>query len=185
MSEQKEDYIKLKGWSGFSFAAHLVPAVGALGLVLAVVGLYQGAQSGDFSSAFAGIFLSLLLLPAFFKSGMELDPKNKRFREFEGFLGNTKDPWIDVDQADYLSIVGFVQTQSGSGRRPSATVTTGMSKVYFWSGDWHLELFKGNYDQALKFAETFSGHFGLSINDVNKDQNLGGPSQGSPMNHSF
>lgn len=185
-STTEQKYLKMKGRAGFHFGTHAVMLVGACGAVIFMLGVLQtivGVSEG-LSSMLAGAFLSLLLLPGLFRSGMELDQENKRFREFDGFLGRNKDEWIDVGSEDYLSIVGFTQTQSGSGRRPSATVTMGMSKVYFWSGDWHLELFKGDYDQALKFAEKFAGIYQLAINDVNKDQDLAGPSQGD-MNHSF
>lgn len=180
-TNMKNDYLKMKGRSGFHFATHLLPAVGVLGFLLFWVGLYQGLYTpkGDFNSAFTGVFLSLLLLPMLFQTGMELDSENSRFREFEGFLGRSKDPWIEVLETDYLSIVGFTETQAGSGRRPSATVTVGMSKVYFWIGDWHLELFKGEYEQALKFAEKFAAVYGIASNDVNKDQEVEGYSQGS------
>jgi len=176
----------MKGRAGFHFGTHAVMLVGLVGAAILGLGVLQmilGIEEGT-STSMAGAFLSLLLLPGLFRSGMELDEENSRFREYDGFLGRNKDEWIDVTRDDYLSIVGFTQTQSGSGRRPSATVTMGMSKVYFWSGDWHLELFKGDYDQALKFAKRFAGIYQLAINDVNKDQDLAGPSQGD-MNHSF
>lgn len=185
-STTEQKYLKMKGRAGFHFGTHAVMLVGFAGLLILILGILQSVfWVGDgVSTSMAGAFLSLLLLPGLFKSGMELDPESSRFREFDGFLGRNKDEWIAVERDDYLSIVGFTQTQSGSGRRPSATVTMGMSKVYFWSGDWHLELFKGDYDQALKFAEKFAGIYQLAINDVNKDQDLAGPSQGD-MNHSF
>ena len=75
-----------------------------------------------------------------------------------------------MNDEDYVSIVGFSQTRTGSARGASSSITVCMSKVYFFSGNWHTEIFKGDYEDAVKVAELFAKTFGIEINDVNKDQ---------------
>ena len=134
--------------------------------IAALIGLIPG---GLFSVGF---------LPALYRTGVELDTKNKRFREYTGTLGKKKEQWIDIEDDDYISIVGIKTAYAVGlmGRSPATrrarTVLFPMSKVYFFSGDWHIEIFKGHYENAVPVANRFASTFGLEINDVYKDQNL-------------
>lgn len=174
-------YLRMEGKGGINFQRYIMLGLGIVGLFVFVSSIFMLFVYGETTliSLIVGGALSLLILASFLRTGLELDPENTRFREFEGFLGKTKDAWIDVEDGDYLSIVGFTQTSSGSVRRPSASVTKGMCKVYFWSGDWHLEIFEGNYREALEFTEKFGAHYNLPVNDVNQDQDLPSGSQRS------
>lgn len=178
------EYLKVPSKVGWQLATMTCLIAGIIGLLLLTGGV-AAALIGYVESLDAiltGVFLSLALIPGLFRSGVELDPEGKRFREYNGTLGRSKEAWIDVEKDDYLSIVGFSETRgtAGFGRIPrNNKMTMAMSKVYFWSGDWHLEVFKGYYEDASEFAEKFAGEYGLSINDVNKDQDLPGASQSS------
>jgi len=169
-------YVKLSGKVGLHLATITALIVGVSGVIMCVGGGIAMLFGYAGSTILTGVFFSLALLPGLYRSGVELDIENKRFREYNGPLGRSKEAWIDVEEEDYLSIVGFSQsrgTVGGIGRVPRRTaMTMSMSRVYFWSGEWHLEVFKGHYEDALVFARKFAKEYSLSINDVNKDQDL-------------
>jgi hypothetical protein len=58
-------------------------------------------------------------------------------------------------------------------------------KVYYNSGDWHLEVFKSSYEEAKGYAQAFSDAFGLEINDVNKTQSIKSGTSGFGQNGPF
>lgn len=140
-----------------------------------LIGEIVSLASGDeisIPTIIFGLLISAAWLPALYQSGLELDAENKRFREFEGTLGSTKGQWILVEDGDYWSIVGINEARRMPGRVGVGSMHFGMSKVYFFSGDWHIEIFKGDYENAVAMAERLSEQFGIPVNDVNKDQNI-------------
>lgn len=145
------------------------------GLVTIVIGLFDVKLFIGLGiiEVFIGGLISMIWIPALYQSGLDLDPKNRRFREFEGTLGKTKGDWIAVEEGDYWSIVGVSQSIHSPRRSGTASLHYGMSKIYFFSGDWHLEVHKGHYEDALKLATKLSEAFDTPINDVNKDQDIG------------
>lgn len=173
--EQKHSgkYLKMRGKGGIPYKSYLMLVLGVGGLLIFSMGILEliFIDGASFDLVMTGGLLSFLIVVSFFRSGIELDVENKRFREFEGILGRTKDPWIDVEDGDYLSIVGSIVTRAAEDHTPVST-RSATSKVYFWSGDWHLEIFQGRYRESLAFAEKFGDIYNLPINDVNKDQDL-------------
>lgn len=174
------ELITLSGGKGFQLSTIVPLLIGSIGACLILGGLAMALVDGpeNLFLLIPGVFMGWLLLPGLHRTGVELDPVNSRFRSYDGPLGRNKATWIEVEEGDYLSIVGFTQTRSGAGRRPSASVTLSICKVFFWSGDWHLEVFKGYYEDSKGYAKNFADAFGLLINDVNKEQSLPEVSQG-------
>lgn len=109
-------------------------------------------------------------LPALYRSGVELDSINNRFREYSGNLGNEKGDWISVSDGSYLSIVGINEKRTSTGRSAVLTFNVRACKVYFHQDDWHIEVYKASYSSAQEFAEEFAEAFRLEINDVNHEQ---------------
>lgn len=179
--ENLDKYKRVRNRAGFPPVTILATVAGAIGTGMFFYGLWlQLFQRADGSSAIVmGLFMALGLFPAFFRSGIEVDRHKRRFREFDGFLGRDKDDWLNIEDGDYLSIVGFSQGRGAKTKRASTFIYVAVSKVYFWSGDYHTEIFQGHYEDALKFAKRFGKELGLGINDVNKDQNTPGASMGS------
>lgn len=144
-------------------------------LVIAIVGsvfLLLGIIEPNGLALLIGIPAIFAWLPAIYQSGLELDLKNRRFREYSGNFGNKKGEWISVSDQDYVSIVGIHEQRTTGGRATMMTVHGSASKVFFIQNDWHLELYKSSYSNAKNFAEQFAKAFNLDINDVNKDQNI-------------
>lgn len=180
MKKYSGKYQQLEGTGGVNLQRYLMLFIGIMGLFLFLVtmGALLLTGSAPLNGLIVGGFLSLLILASMVRTGLELDQDNRRFREFEGFRGRTKDPWIDVEDGDYLSIVGVIETAYGEDKTPLSTRRSA-GKVFFWSGTWHLEVFKGNQKECQEFAETFSEAFDLPINDVMSDQDLPRNSQTS------
>lgn len=181
MDKSSTTYKKVRNRSGFPIITVLALMAAALGSGMMVYGLVlELVYSADGVGAIVmGAFLGLAWFPGFFRSGIELDIAHRRFREYDGFRGSNKDQWIEIEEGDYLSIVGYSQGRGTRGLRASSFVHLAMSKVYFWSDDWHIEIFQGHYEDALQFAKTFGKETDLLINDINKDQHISGLSQGS------
>ena len=123
-------------------------------------------------SIYLGLPTSVAWLPVVYRSGLELDLKNNRFREYHGTFGRKKDDWIEVDKNDYLSLVGVHETRRISGRFVMDTVDLPACKVFFLKDDWHIEIYKSKTKKAKKFANCFAGFFQIEINDLNKDQDI-------------
>ncbi|MFY0675496.1 MAG: hypothetical protein JXQ87_19020 [Bacteroidia bacterium] len=136
-------------------------------------------------SLLIGTPFCLAWLPASFRSGCELDKENKRFREYEGTFGNKKGEWIEVDESDYVSIIGVNEKILAQGRTSVTNYNMKACKVYFNSNDWHLEILKSSYDHSKEYAKVFSDTFDIEINDVNKTQNLKSGGKGFGQNGSF
>jgi len=173
---KNDQHITLRRKAIINYTSALSLVIGSIGIGCLLNGMYELFMVENPESVgllITGTMLSVAMIPALHRSGIELDPMNKRFREYDGTLGRNKGDWIEVEKDDYLSIVGVNSTHAGSGMGMRVSrITMGMSKVYFFSGDWHVEVYKGHYEKATKFATTFASTFNLPINDVNKDQNL-------------
>lgn len=185
-SDTSHNYTVLKHTKGLPIGKLLATAIGVFGVAVALGSLGSVLMNGldGLVFVFVGAFLSFLLLPGLYRSGIEIDEENKRFRPYEGMLGNTKGDWIEIEREDYLAIVGVTEARSAGTLRTGVTqVNLAKSKVFFWSGDWHTEVFKGYYEDAGVFANEFAKPFGLWVNDVNKDQNIQGISQGAFNNY--
>lgn len=173
-------YLRMKGKGGVDFQRYTMLGLGILGILGVIVSIWMlpHIRNSRIHPVVLSGFLSLLTLVGMMRTGLELDPENKRFREFEGFRGNKKDPWIDVGNGDYLSIVTVLQTVYGQDRTPMGNPGTA-AKVYFLSGDWHLEIFSGNLRESQEFAQAFSNELGLLVHDVTDNQDLPRRSQNS------
>lgn len=144
-------------------------AIGGVGIMLLLMGLANIADNGIGMLVIGGI-CSLALIPGLYQSGIELDKGARRFREFSGSLGKTKGVWIDVEDGDYLSVVGISESRTANIRTGGASRIVGMSKIYFFSGDWHIELYKGDYENAITMARRIAQLFTIDVNDVNQNQ---------------
>ena len=114
-----------------------------------------------------GALLSFALVPGLYRTGVEADANARRFRQFSGTLGKKKEPWVEVEDGDYVSIVRVTQTLTPNGVEARWTPrTVAKSKVYFFNQDGHLELFKGDYERSLKLAQRMAERFNLNINDA-------------------
>lgn len=173
-----DNYIVLKH-KPIVTTALIMAILGTLSFIVFVIGIL-GEILNSFKMPGPVIGFSLLVgspfcfawLPASYRSGCELDAKNTRFREYKGAFGNKKGEWIDVSKSDYVSIIGVNERIRAQGRSTVTNYSIKSCKVYFNSNDWHLEVLKADYQYAKAFAKTFSGTFGIKINDVNSTQSL-------------
>lgn len=187
----EDDYIVLKH-KGILSTYFVMALFGGISLLIVIVAsLGEVLNSPIISGPVIGFFLivgcpfCIAWLPASYRSGCELDPENKRFREYEGTFGRSKGEWIEVENGDYVSIVGVNEKILAQGRTSVSNFSMKACKVYYNSGDWHLEVFKSSYEEAKGYAQAFSDAFGLEINDVNKTQSIKSGTSGFGQNGPF
>lgn len=149
----------------------ILGTVGVIIGLIGLVGLEDIPKNITLVSMILGPLFCLAWFPALFRSGIELDSANRRFREYTGSFGNEKGAWIQVSDADYLSIVGVNEKRTSNGRSAVLTFNIRACKVYFLQGDWHVEIYKASYPEAKEFAQQFAEALNLEINDINQRPN--------------
>jgi|GEM_PF-764725 len=124
----------------------------ALGVLLLAVSIWRMAVSDWVGILF--LLVSLFLL--FFRSGVLIDPKDKRVKKYVGIFGIRKGKWKKIDSLMNLEIIKTQEAQTMSVLSVSRTESYHIYKLYMNFPDHKTELLSGKKEDISRKAEDIS-----------------------------
>ncbi len=129
------------------------------GYILVAIGLWR-----TITLDWKGILLLILALPLLFiRSGIIIDPVNKRLKKYIGFFAIKNGKWESIKSTISLQIIKSKESQTMSLLSLSRTETNDIFKLYLNMPDKNILLMKGSNNEMQKKGERIASSLQTSL----------------------